>query len=62
MNYYQTVFAMVQHHKYSITEIENLIPYERDIYVAMLQEHLQKEKERQEQRAAEMKAATRYKR
>jgi hypothetical protein len=31
---------MVQHHKYSITEIENLIPFERDIYVQMLVDYL----------------------
>jgi len=36
---------MVQHHKYSITEIEDLIPYERDLYVDMLLMHLEKEKE-----------------
>jgi len=53
-NYYQTVFALVQHHKYSITEIENLIPYERDIYVSMLQEWLQKEKERHEAQQQKM--------
>ena len=28
---------MVQHHKWSMTEIEDMLPYERDIYVAMLQ-------------------------
>ena len=27
---------MVQHHKYSLTELESLIPYELDIYVDML--------------------------
>jgi len=27
---------MSQHHKWSVTEIEDLIPYERDIYVEML--------------------------
>jgi hypothetical protein len=39
---------MVQHHKYSITEIENLIPFERDIYVDMRLEYLKEEKERRE--------------
>jgi len=39
-NYYTTVFALVQHHKYSITEIDNLIPFERDIFVEMLANHL----------------------
>lgn len=32
----------MQHHKYSLTEIENMVPYERDIYVEMLIEHLKK--------------------
>lgn len=40
-NYYGIIFAMVQHHKYSITEIENMIPFERDIYVEMLTSYLQ---------------------
>jgi len=37
---------LAQHHKYSISEIENLIPFERDIYVDMLLDFLKKEKER----------------
>ena len=32
-NYYKTNFALMQYHKYSLTEIENMIPFERDIYV-----------------------------
>lgn len=39
---------MVQHHKYSITEVENLIPFERDIYVEMLMNHLKKLQEEQQ--------------
>lgn len=40
--YYQTVFALAQHHKYQISEIESLMPYERDVYFAMLVEHVKK--------------------
>lgn len=39
---------MAQHHNYSIEEIENLIPFERDIYVDMLLQYLKEEKERRE--------------
>lgn len=39
---------MAQHHKYSIEDIENLIPFERDIYVEMLLQYLKEEKERRE--------------
>jgi len=43
-----TVFALAQHHKYSITEIDEMIPFERDIYVEMLLQYLKEEKERRE--------------
>ena len=43
----------MQHHNYSLTEIENLIPWERDIYVDMLITYLKEEKEKQKQRQAE---------
>lgn len=39
-NYYKTTFALIQHHKYSLTEIENMIPFERDLYVGMLSDYL----------------------
>lgn len=45
--YYQMVFAMAQHHKYSISEIENMIPYERDLYFGMIVDWLEKQKENQ---------------
>ena len=48
-NYYRLNFALMQYHKYSLTEIENLIPWERDIYVMMLKNHLEEEKLKQEQ-------------
>lgn len=49
-NYYKTIFSMVQHHKYSISELENLIPFERDLYVEMLVDYLEEQKFLQQQR------------
>ena len=46
MSYYKLNFALMQYHKYSLTEIENMIPWERDIYVALLQQHLEEEEKR----------------
>ena len=43
------MFSMMQHHKYSLTELENMLPWEREIYVDMLVEHLKEEKKRQEE-------------
>ncbi len=39
-NYYKTIFSLIQHHKYSLADIENLMPFERDIYVEMLLAYL----------------------
>lgn len=36
----------MQHHKYSLTELENMVPWERDVYVNMLLKHLEEENER----------------
>jgi hypothetical protein len=47
-NYYQTNFSLMQHHKYSLSDIDNMIPWERDIYVKMLIDYLDKLKEEQE--------------
>lgn len=48
-NYYRLNFSLIQFHKYSLTEIENLIPWERDIYVELLSNHLEEEKIKQQQ-------------
>jgi hypothetical protein len=45
-NYYRTNFALMQHHKYSLTELENMLPWERDVYVNMLLQHLEEENEK----------------
>jgi hypothetical protein len=49
--YYESSFAMMQHHKYSLTELENMMPWERDIYQGLLIQHLQKEKEEMEKQS-----------
>lgn len=38
----------MQYHKYNLQDIENMIPFEREIYVAMLVRHLEEEKARME--------------
>jgi len=43
-NYFVLNFSLMQYHKYSLTEIENMIPWERDVYVGMLQNHLEEER------------------
>ena len=42
VSYYKLNFAMMQHHKYSLTELENMIPWEREIYVSLYNNMLRK--------------------
>jgi|TARA_R110000823_G_scaffold274574_2_gene393454 hypothetical protein len=42
----------MQHHKYSLTELDNMMPWEREIYVGLLTKYLEKENERQKQEQA----------
>jgi len=48
-NFYKLNFSLMQYHKYSLTEIENMMPWERDVYVAMLKNYLEEEKAKQQQ-------------
>ena len=36
----------MQHHKYSLTELDNMMPFEREIYVTLLIQHIKEENER----------------
>ena len=45
-NYFQTNFSLMQHHKYSLTELDNLMPWERQVYIDLLIKHLDEEAER----------------
>jgi len=40
----------MQHHKYSLTELEMMLPWERVIYVSLLTEYIREENEKAEQR------------
>lgn len=38
----------MQYHRYSLTELENMLPWERSIYIALLNQHLEEEKRKAE--------------
>ena len=40
---------MMQHHNYSLTELDNMMPWEREIYVGLLLNYIKEEKEKQEE-------------
>ena len=46
---------MMQHHKYQLTELDNMMPWEREIYIKLLLQDLEEEKERERSRQAKLK-------
>lgn len=36
----------MQHHNYSLSEVEMMIPWEREIYLSLLTDHIKEENER----------------
>ena len=45
----KTNFALMQHHYYSLSDIENMIPLEREIYTTLLSQHIEEQNEKQKQ-------------
>jgi hypothetical protein len=45
----------MQHHKYSLTELENMIPWERDIYVSLLLQYIEEENQKAKEQQELMK-------
>ena len=45
----------MQHHKYTLADLENMLPWEREIYVDMLIEHIKEENQKAENRTQQGK-------
>ena len=46
---------MIQHHKYSLTELEEMMPWEREIYIGLLMQWIKEENDRIEKENAKRK-------
>jgi|TARA_B110000977_G_C10998613_1_gene462884 hypothetical protein len=44
--YYKVIFMLAQHHKYSISDLESMLPYERDLYFGMLVDYIEQQNEK----------------
>jgi len=47
----RTNFALMQHHNYSFADIGNMMPWEREIYLTLLNQYIVEENEKQEKNA-----------
>jgi len=48
-NYFETNFALMQHHKYNLSDIDGMIPWEKSVYVNMLLKYIEEENEKLQQ-------------
>jgi hypothetical protein len=46
----KVMFSMMQHHKYSLTELDNMMPWEREIYINLLMQFIKEEEEESKKR------------
>jgi hypothetical protein len=46
VNYYQSNFNLMYHHKFSLTELENMLPWERIVYVTMLNAYIEEQNDK----------------
>lgn len=58
-NFYRTTFTLIHHHKWSLTEIENMIPWEKIVYIDMLKAHIKQQEEEARQKAIQQRAMNR---
>jgi len=49
-NHYKTNFALIQHHKYSLAELDNMMPFERQLYLILLRNYIEEENEKHKQK------------
>jgi hypothetical protein len=45
-NHYELNFNLMKHHGFSLTELDNMMPYERDVYVLFVRRWIEEETER----------------
>ncbi len=42
------------HHNFSLTDLENMLPWERELYLVLMKEHIEEENRRNKERQAKM--------
>lgn len=55
-NVFQTNFGLMQHHQWNVEYLEKMIPWERYIYVQLLQDFIAEQERLRQQREQEIKS------
>jgi hypothetical protein len=56
MNFFKTNFSLMQHHKYSLSDIEHMMPWEKFVYIDLLKQYIKSQDEVARDQAAARKA------
>lgn len=56
MNHFKTNFSLMQHHKYSLSDIENMMPWEKFVYIDLLKQYIKNQEDISRDQAAQRKA------
>jgi hypothetical protein len=62
MNFFKTNFSLMQYHKYNLSDIENMMPWEKFIYVDMLNQYIKHQEDLKHDQAAQRKAQSNIRR
>lgn len=52
INFFKTNFSLMQHHKYSLHDLEHMMPWERIVYIDLLKQHIKEIEQQNRDRAA----------
>lgn len=58
-NVFKTNFSLMQHHNWSLEYLEQMMPWERYIYIGLLQDYLEEQERLRQQKEQEIKAQIR---
>jgi hypothetical protein len=58
--YFKTNFSLMQHHKWSISEIEEMMPWERQVYIDLLQDWIKQKEQELKEQEMQMKAQANF--
>ena len=56
MNFFRTNFSLMQHHKYNLSDIENMMVWEKFVYIDLLKAHIKQQEDIQRDQATQRKA------
>lgn len=58
-NHYKTNFNLMQFHKYTLSDLEGMMPWERFLYIDFLREHIKEQNEKRREQEAMIRSKRR---